>query len=335
MSIRLSFCIPTYNRADLIGATLRSIIDQARLVEGVEIVVCDNASTDATETVVRELAAGFPNLMYVRHPANLGADANYMAVVEHARGQYCWLFGSDDTLREGALQEVLTALAASPAVLLSTRMQCDFHMTPQFVEPWLPSVTATRAYAWSSDADMQAYFAAAASLGAVFSFLSNIVVKRALWDEVPMRAEFMGTAYSHVYKIMGMLENETLVYHPDWTVYCRGGNDSFLEHGFLRRVLLDIDGYTLLANTLLARRPGPRAALLGILQRVYPFSSLVKIAAIGADEGRWPDVRARFLKAGFAPAQVERAGSIGAAWWFRPPVRKFLRFVNAQVKKWA
>ena len=121
MSIKLSICIPTYNRAALIGKTLESIIAQA--TGDVEIVVSDNASTDNTAEVIKGFTAKFPRLVYVQQEINKGADANFMNVVSNASGEYCWLLGSDDVMKAGALRKVLEELSAAPAVLLTNRLE--------------------------------------------------------------------------------------------------------------------------------------------------------------------------------------------------------------------
>lgn len=316
MTIRLSICIPTYNRAAFIGETLESIINQA--TDDIEIVVSDNASTDNTEEVVRGYSEKFSRLIYIRQPENFGADANYMNVVANASGMYCWLFGSDDTMREGALQEILTTLQSEPAVVLSNRMVCNLRLKPAFVQKWLKGCPSPTLFDFSSNEEINRYFESATSLGAVFSFLSNIVVRRALWDSVPMDSQFMGTAYSHVYKIMVvLLKGEKLFYLPNWTVYCRLGNDSFVEHGFLKRILLDINGYYALAETLLKTRSDEKKLFLNILQREYPgFLKLVQISSLALNENVWPDVKLRFIRAGFSQVRLDRAERICSTWWF-------------------
>ena len=47
----VSVIIPTYNRADLIGETLESVL--AQTYRPIEILVVDDGSTDDTESVVR------------------------------------------------------------------------------------------------------------------------------------------------------------------------------------------------------------------------------------------------------------------------------------------
>ncbi|MHC4739100.1 MAG: glycosyltransferase family 2 protein [Planctomycetota bacterium] len=46
----ISFCIPTYNFAKFLPATLDSIIEQAD--ENIEIVIVDGGATDETDEVI-------------------------------------------------------------------------------------------------------------------------------------------------------------------------------------------------------------------------------------------------------------------------------------------
>ncbi|HEY6008951.1 MAG TPA: glycosyltransferase family 2 protein, partial [Geobacteraceae bacterium] len=108
MGPRLSICIPTYNRAGLLRETLESIVGQAR--DGLEIVVCDNASTDATPQLVEAFRERFPAIHYFRWPENMGFDRNILKTVEEAHGDYCWLMGDDDHLEKGALERLFPLL---------------------------------------------------------------------------------------------------------------------------------------------------------------------------------------------------------------------------------
>jgi abequosyltransferase len=114
VSVRLSICIPTYNRARFIGEALESIVAQA--TDDVEIVISDNASTDGTGEIVAAFAARFPRIRYACWNANVGFDRNVMRVVELATGGYCWFLGSDDRIEPGAVAAVLGALGHYPGL---------------------------------------------------------------------------------------------------------------------------------------------------------------------------------------------------------------------------
>ena len=319
MSIKLSICIPTYNRAALIGKTLESIIAQA--TGDVEIVVSDNASTDNTAEVIKGFTAKFPRLVYVQQEINKGADANFMNVVSNASGEYCWLLGSDDVMKAGALRKVLEELSAAPAVLLTNRLECDLYLRPLRVRDWLSTPEKKRSFEFTTDESTAQYFKLVDTLGGAFSFLSSIVVQRNLWNAVPMDQQFMGTAYSHVYKIISMLlQGGKLVYIRDWTVYCRLDNDTtFSKDGYLRRVMLDIDGYHALATVLLHDKPQATEALFNILQRQQNhLPAMIRLVAASSLAGNWPDIKSRILRIGLDQDLINRAERIGGALWYRP-----------------
>src|SRR6185503_3718487 len=101
MSIKLSFCIPTFNFGPFIGETLRSIIDQAD--ERVQIVIVDGGSTDDTSAIVAQATARFPQIKFIRREKRYGIYLDILETVIQADGEYCWLFSSDDLLAPGAL----------------------------------------------------------------------------------------------------------------------------------------------------------------------------------------------------------------------------------------
>lgn len=105
----LSVCIPTYNRAALLGPMLTALCRQsAALGDQLEIVVSDNASTDATRAVVDAASAVAP-IRYFRNDQNMGSR-NFLLAVERASGEYAWVLGDDDLVLDGGLCSVAEAL---------------------------------------------------------------------------------------------------------------------------------------------------------------------------------------------------------------------------------
>lgn len=115
---RLSVCISTYNRAEWLAATLRN---WARLypqpLEDVELLVCDNTSTDHTPDVVRPYLDR-TDFSYHRNPQNVGMLGNLRETAHRAKGQYIWILGDDDLLLPGAIERVLKATTAHPGIAL-------------------------------------------------------------------------------------------------------------------------------------------------------------------------------------------------------------------------
>jgi len=107
----LSICIPTYNRAELLEAALTSLAPQVRkLGKEVELIVSDNCSTDNSRDVVERLGQQFP-IRYHRNAENVGAMRNILSLVsEHSSGEFCWVMGDDEMVREGGVRKLLQAI---------------------------------------------------------------------------------------------------------------------------------------------------------------------------------------------------------------------------------
>ena len=97
--ILISFCIPTYNRANYLRCCIESIIGYQ--YDDIEIIISDNCSTDITPDVVKEYSDS--RIRYFRNPTNIGARLNVRAVIDHAQGKYIFYLTDDDVLVPGAV----------------------------------------------------------------------------------------------------------------------------------------------------------------------------------------------------------------------------------------
>ena len=104
----LTISIPSYNGASTLEETLDSVTSQ--LEYGVDILISDNASTDVTADIVRKYQATYPQIRYRRNDKNLGMGPNFNLAVQHAQGEYVWLFSDDDTMVPGAIRTVLSVI---------------------------------------------------------------------------------------------------------------------------------------------------------------------------------------------------------------------------------
>jgi glycosyltransferase involved in cell wall biosynthesis len=90
----VSIGLPTFNRASGLQRAAASVLAQSW--PALELMISDNASTDETESMGRELAGSDPRVRYLRHDANIGAEANFRFVLEQARGElFMWLADDD------------------------------------------------------------------------------------------------------------------------------------------------------------------------------------------------------------------------------------------------
>lgn len=110
--IQLTVAIPVFNGAATIELSLQSALAQA--VPGVEIIVSDNCSEDATPSVVQKYLGDHACLKYFRNEKNVGYDRNVDLAMRRAKGAFVWLLGDDDIIMPGGLREILNVISASP-----------------------------------------------------------------------------------------------------------------------------------------------------------------------------------------------------------------------------
>jgi glycosyltransferase involved in cell wall biosynthesis len=113
----LSIGMPVFNGADSIGASIESQLTQT--VRDFELIICDNASTDATAEVCARYAAADPRIHYHRNPQNLGANPNYNLVLAHASAPFFKWASANDLCAPTFLERCLEPLQADPAVVLA------------------------------------------------------------------------------------------------------------------------------------------------------------------------------------------------------------------------
>jgi hypothetical protein len=107
----VTFVVPCYRLAHLLGDCVRSILDQS--YTDFEVLIMDDCSPDETPAVARSF--GDARVRHVRHENNLGHLRNYNMGIEQARGTYTWLISADDRLRSrDALARLVAMLDQNP-----------------------------------------------------------------------------------------------------------------------------------------------------------------------------------------------------------------------------
>lgn len=113
----VSIGLPVYNGERFLPQTLADLLGQT--YPDFELVVCDNASTDQTEALVREAAAHDPRVRYHRNARNRGALPNANRAFALSRGARYVLAGHDDRHAPGFLARLVVALDDDPGAALA------------------------------------------------------------------------------------------------------------------------------------------------------------------------------------------------------------------------
>jgi glycosyltransferase involved in cell wall biosynthesis len=115
---KVSVIIPTYNRAQIVGRSIKSALDQT--FQDIEILIVDDASTDETLEAVKPFFK-HPQVRYLRHEKNKGQQAARNTGIKNSCGEYIAFLDSDDTWIPQKLELQLRAITnrASNCVVLT------------------------------------------------------------------------------------------------------------------------------------------------------------------------------------------------------------------------
>lgn len=115
----VSIVTPTYNQADYLAETIRSVLAQD--YPNVEYLVLDDGSTDETPTVLRQFDG---QVQWERH-ANMGQSKTLNKGWRRAQGKYLGYLSSDDRLLPHAISTLVNAIESRPDVSV---VYCDFDL---------------------------------------------------------------------------------------------------------------------------------------------------------------------------------------------------------------
>jgi glycosyltransferase involved in cell wall biosynthesis len=104
---RVSVIIPTYNRADLIGETIESVLNQT--FGDFEIIIVDDGSTDSTKEVVRR----FDGPIKYIYQENRGRSCARNQGFEASSGNYVCFLDSDDVLNPRMFERQVSLLESN------------------------------------------------------------------------------------------------------------------------------------------------------------------------------------------------------------------------------
>jgi hypothetical protein len=128
MKISVAMC--TYNGAEFLPAQFESIIAQSRQPD--EIVVCDDGSTDETQSLLAKFATETTIPVLIHHnQTNLGSVKNFERAIQLCTGDVIAVSDQDDVWRHDKLQLIEQAFnKPSVGLVFSDAELVDEHLNP-------------------------------------------------------------------------------------------------------------------------------------------------------------------------------------------------------------
>lgn len=103
---KISICIPTFNRVNLLKFAIESVLQQT--CQGWELIICDDGSHDNTPELMSRYQDG--RIKYIRHSDNVGKSNNMRSGFEAATGEFFIKFDDDDRLTPELLAHTVKIL---------------------------------------------------------------------------------------------------------------------------------------------------------------------------------------------------------------------------------
>ena len=273
MSIKLSICIPIYNCAEFIGEALDSILPQS--MEGVEVVVYDGGSTDATPALMERYTKRWTNLHYQRGSARGGIDADMVKCVGYAKGEYCWLFSGDDVMRQGAIERALDWIKRGHDIFICKHTICSKDMAVFRELPVLHPDQVFTANLANSNERVE-WFRRAVTNEAFFSFISGLIVRSEKWQSGELPEAFSKSCWGHVARYFGLVSTGLSVcYVAEIWLDQRGDNDSFADKGIVNRFRIGIEGYHRLADSYFGHESIEAFHIRRVIRNEFTFLMLL------------------------------------------------------------
>jgi teichuronic acid biosynthesis glycosyltransferase TuaG len=114
----VSVCIPVFNGQQYIEETIRSVL--AQTYRSIEIIVQDNASTDATWDLLVSLARDNPSIYPERNKENVGMARNWNLAFRRAKGDYIMLLSADDCFLDKCVERCIGIFSTNKVSAVTT-----------------------------------------------------------------------------------------------------------------------------------------------------------------------------------------------------------------------
>ena len=130
---RITVIIPCYNYGRYLTACVASVLDQQGC--DVRVLIIDDASTDGSATIARDLAARHAQVDVLVHAVNRGHIATYNEGIATVGTDYLLILSADDLLAPNALARAVALLDGNPRVAFVYGRALRFTDSPAAAPP--------------------------------------------------------------------------------------------------------------------------------------------------------------------------------------------------------
>jgi glycosyltransferase involved in cell wall biosynthesis len=248
-----SVCVPSYNAASVIAATLQSLIRQT--FTDWECLVVDDGSIDDTERIVRGFSD--PRIRFFKNEKNLGYPGNLQRCRDLAKGTYIYFLANDDILSPRALERTYEAFQLAPDIAVVTRPYYWFENDdPETAIRYTVPLDPNQDRIITANDDDE-------TLRAVFDVMGQVTALafRTDWFTEPVNPHVWP---AHIEPFLAMLKRRRGVFMHDYLVAVR------LEHSQARTVPKIYD-------------PSPLWTWVNMLDNVFPGDEWKRQRRVGID----------------------------------------------------
>ncbi len=223
----LSICIPTFNRRDFLHYNLLSITDQfdlePSLIDNIEIVISDNASSDGTKEMVAKFVEKYSNVVYNYNETNIGFDRNLNTTIKLSSGKYCFSLGDDDAIFPGALKILLEKiLATNTPYYLVGCVGYSRDMQRAYVNEYSASIH--KDFFYNSLQDYVRSLDGYLKVIGIFGGMSTHVFLREVWLSFKDLESYFGSLQIHTHIFLKAFKQLNFMVLSDLVVKTRGDN---------------------------------------------------------------------------------------------------------------
>lgn len=129
----VSVVVPAYNASATVVEAIESVLNQT--YKNLEIIVCDDASSDNTVDAVNQLTDS--RITLLKNDRNLGEGPTRDRAIEIARGGWVAVLDADDAWEPDRLEVLMSVARVHPDCMVADElMEC--HHTSNGLVPWRP-----------------------------------------------------------------------------------------------------------------------------------------------------------------------------------------------------